>query len=224
MDVLGPATEVDDVGGLTVLGVNPAQFSRSSQLLKRVLDVSLSAAAIVVLLPLLPLVALAIKFDSPGLCSSGSSAWAVEGASSSSSSSERWIRMPRRTASLRAGAEHAWLQLDRDPRVTAVGRFLRVTSIDELPQLWNVLRGEMSLVGPRPMPLPTGRYITGWGLRRHDLTPGLTGMWQVLGRSAVPFEEMIKLDYLYVTNWSIWRDLRILIRTVPVVLGRRGAN
>ena len=121
-------------------------------------------------------------------------------------------------------AEHAWLQLDRDPRVTAVGRFLRVTSIDELPQLWNVLRGEMSLVGPRPMPLPTGQYITGWGLRRHDLTPGLTGMWQILGRSAVPFEEMIKLDYLYVTNWSIWRDLRILIRTVPVVLGRRGAN
>ena len=97
MDVLGPATEVDDVGGLTVLGVNPAQFSRSSQLLKRVLDVSLSAAAIVVLLPLLPLVALAIKFDSRGLCSSGSSAWAVEGASSSSSSSERWSGMPRRT-------------------------------------------------------------------------------------------------------------------------------
>jgi lipopolysaccharide/colanic/teichoic acid biosynthesis glycosyltransferase len=130
-----------------------------------------------------------------------------------------------RVASLQArSAEHAWLQLDRDPRVTAVGRFLRVTSIDELPQLWNVLRGDMSLVGPRPMPLPTGRYITGWGLRRHDLTPGLTGMWQILGRSAVPFEEMIQLDYLYVTNWSIWRDLRILIRTVPVVLGRRGAN
>ena len=226
LDVLGPSTEVDDVRGLTVLGVNPAQFSRSSRLLKRTLDVSLSAAAIFVLLPLLPLVALAIKLDSSGpvffrqkRLGRGGSIFQLIKFRTMVKDAEAQV-----TSLQTNSAERAWLQLDSDPRVTTVGRFLRVTSIDELPQLWNVLRGEMSLVGPRPMPLLTGRYITGWGLRRHDLTPGVTGMWQVLGRSAVPFEEMIKLDYLYVTNWSIWRDMRILIRTVPVVLGRRGAN
>jgi exopolysaccharide biosynthesis polyprenyl glycosylphosphotransferase len=226
IEVLGPSTEVDDVRGLTVLGVNPAQFSRSSQLLKRTLDVSLSAAALVMLLPVLPLVALAIKVDSPGpvffrqkRLGRGGSIFQLIKFRTMVEDAEAQV-----TALQASSAEKAWLKLDRDPRVTAVGRFLRATSIDELPQLWNVLRGEMSLVGPRPMPLITGRYITGWGMRRHDLTPGLTGMWQVLGRSAVPFEEMIKLDYLYVTNWSIWRDVRLLIRTFSVVLCRRGAN
>jgi exopolysaccharide biosynthesis polyprenyl glycosylphosphotransferase len=225
-DVLGPSTEVDDVRGLTVLGVNPAHFPRSSQLLKRTLDVSLSAAAIVVLLPLLPLVALAIKLDSPGPVFFRQKRLGRGGDIFQLIKFRTMVRdAEAQVTDLQANsAEQAWLKLDRDPRVTAVGRFLRVTSIDELPQLWNVLRGEMSLVGPRPMPLLTGRHITGWGLRRHDLTPGLTGMWQVLGRSAVPFEEMIKLDYLYVTNWSIWRDVRLLIRTVSVVLGRHGAN
>ena len=101
--------------------------------------------------------------------------------------------------------------LDHDPRVTRVGRLLRKTSLDELPQLWNVLRGEMSLVGPRPMPLDTDAQINGWGRRRLDLTPGITGLWQVLGRTTIPFDEMIKLDYLYVTNWSLWGDIKLLL-------------
>jgi lipopolysaccharide/colanic/teichoic acid biosynthesis glycosyltransferase len=127
--------------------------------------------------------------------------------------------------SLRARSAHsAWLMLDHDPRVTRVGRFLRKASVDELPQLWNVLRGEMSLVGPRPMPLDTDAQINGWGRRRLDLTPGITGLWQVLGRTTIPFDEMIKLDYLYVTNWSLWGDVKLLLRTVFVVMNRRGAN
>ena len=131
----------------------------------------------------------------------------------------------QRLEELRGESRHAaWLLLANDPRVTRVGRFLRVTSLDELPQLWNVLRGEMSLVGPRPMPLDTDRHIDGWSRRRLDLTPGITGPWQVLGRTAIPFEEMLKLDYIYVTNWSVWGDIRLLIQTVFVVLGRRGAN
>jgi lipopolysaccharide/colanic/teichoic acid biosynthesis glycosyltransferase len=121
-------------------------------------------------------------------------------------------------------ADAAWLRLEHDPRVTRIGRMLRLTSIDELPQLLNVLRGEMSLVGPRPMPLVTGTHISGWAARRHDLMPGITGMWQVLGRASLSFEEMVKLDYVYVTNWSVWRDVRLLLRTIPVVLSRRGAN
>ena len=96
-------------------------------------------------------------------------------------------------------------------------------SIDELPQLWNVLRGEMSLVGPRPFVVHESSQITGWASRRLDITPGITGLWQVLGRNDLPFDEMVKLDYIYVTNWSLWWDLKILGQTIPVVLSRRGA-
>jgi len=110
-----------------------------------------------------------------------------------------------------------------DPRVTRVGRFLRRTSIDELPQLWNVLRGDMSLVGPRPFVVHEANQITGWASRRLDIAPGITGLWQVLGRNDIPFDEMVKLDYIYVTSWSPWWDLKILFQTIPVVLARKGA-
>ena len=92
------------------------------------------------------------------------------------------------------------------------------------PQLVNVLKGDMSLVGPRPMPPAVDEQIDGWGRRRLDLTPGITGLWQVLGRTSIPFEEMIGLDYLYVTNWSLWQDIRLLVRTLPAITGGRGAN
>jgi lipopolysaccharide/colanic/teichoic acid biosynthesis glycosyltransferase len=117
-----------------------------------------------------------------------------------------------------------WLLLDHDPRVTRVGRILRDWSVDELPQLWNVLKGEMSLVGPRPLIESEDRQLLGWRRTRVDLTPGLTGLWQVLGRTRIPFEEMVKLDYLYVTNWSLWTDVRLILRTFPSVLTRRGVN
>jgi len=107
--------------------------------------------------------------------------------------------------------------------VTRVGRILRRFSLDELPQLVNVLKGEMSIVGPRPLILDEDRYVERWARRRLSLRPGITGLWQVLGASDIPFEEMTKLDYLYVTNWSLWWDLKILCQTIPVVLGRRGA-
>jgi exopolysaccharide biosynthesis polyprenyl glycosylphosphotransferase len=226
LDVLGPSTEVDELEGMTVLAVNPAHFCRSSSWLKRGLDLTLSAAGLLVLLPLLPFVALAIKLDSSGpvffrqqrLGRGGRTFELIKLRTMVLDAEERLMDLQPHSA------HAAWLLLDRDPRVTKLGRFLRVTSIDELPQLWNVLRGEMSLVGPRPMPLATGEHISDWGRRRHDLTPGLTGMWQVLGRTSIPFEEMLKLDYLYVTNWSVWRDVRLLLRTVSVVLTRRGAN
>src|SRR5262249_15117580 len=114
-------------------------------------------------------------------------------------------------------------KMAKDPRITRVGAFLRRTSIDELPQLWNVVRGEMSLVGPRPFVVHEADQITGWAGRRTDITPGITGLWQILGRNDLTFDEMTKLDYVYVTNWSLWWDLKILLRTIPVVLARRGA-
>jgi lipopolysaccharide/colanic/teichoic acid biosynthesis glycosyltransferase len=116
-----------------------------------------------------------------------------------------------------------WLLIDDDPRITRVGRLLRLASLDELPELWNVLKGEMSLVGPRPFVVHESERITGWAGRRLETTPGITGLWQVLGRNDIPFEEMVKLDYVYVTNWSLWWDIKILCQTIPVVLARRGA-
>jgi exopolysaccharide biosynthesis polyprenyl glycosylphosphotransferase len=226
VDALGPSTELDDLEGLMLLAVNPARFSWSSRLLKRSLDLAVSAAVLPVFLLLLPLVAGAIKLDSPGPVFFRQERLGRGG--------RRFKILKLRTmvadAEARVGelqvqsAHPAWLVLDQDPRVTRVGRFLRLTSIDELPQFWNVLRGEMSLVGPRPMPVATDPYINGWGRRRLDLTPGITGLWQVMGRASVSFEEMLKLDYLYVTNWTVWGDVRLLMRTVAVVLTRQGAN
>jgi lipopolysaccharide/colanic/teichoic acid biosynthesis glycosyltransferase len=113
-------------------------------------------------------------------------------------------------------------KMERDPRITRVGRFLRGTSLDELPQLFNVLAGQMSLVGPRPLVVDEDTKITGAHRGRLRLTPGMTGAWQILGSSRVPMEEMVKLDHLYVSSWSLWSDVQILLRTVPYVMSRRG--
>jgi lipopolysaccharide/colanic/teichoic acid biosynthesis glycosyltransferase len=110
-----------------------------------------------------------------------------------------------------------------DPRVTRLGRFLRVTSIDELPQLFNVVAGQMSLVGPRPLPIREQQQIRGWHRRRLSMKPGITGPWQISGRNDVSFEQWMKLDLAYVDGWSLATDLRILIKTIPALLRRRGA-
>jgi lipopolysaccharide/colanic/teichoic acid biosynthesis glycosyltransferase len=109
-----------------------------------------------------------------------------------------------------------------DPRITRVGRVIRRLHIDEIPQLVNVVRGDMSLVGPRPLPLDEDRRIEGWHRRRLDLRPGITGPWQVLGSSRIPISEMVQLDYQYVANLSLWNDIRILLLTVPQIARRRG--
>jgi lipopolysaccharide/colanic/teichoic acid biosynthesis glycosyltransferase len=105
-----------------------------------------------------------------------------------------------------------------DPRVTRVGAVLRRYSLDELPQLLNVLKGEMSLVGPRPLILNEDEFVEAWARQRLALRPGITGLWQVIGRTDIPFSEMVALDYLYVTNWTLAGDLKILARTIPAIL------
>jgi exopolysaccharide biosynthesis polyprenyl glycosylphosphotransferase len=226
VDVIGPSVEIDDVEGITLLGLNPIALTRSSLFLKRTLDITLASAALVLTAPLLAAIAIAIKATSPGPVVF--SQWRA-------GRRERHFRMHKfrtmvadaetRLEELRNLSAHpAWLLVQDDPRITRVGKYLRHTSLDELPQLWNVIKGDMSLVGPRPMPLDVDEKISGWGRRRLDLTPGITGLWQVLGRTNIPFEEMVKLDYLYVTNWSLWQDVRLLLHTLPAVLRRRGVN
>jgi exopolysaccharide biosynthesis polyprenyl glycosylphosphotransferase len=223
---LGPAVEVDDVQGVTVLGINPPVLSRSSRWVKRGLDVLGAALSLLLVFPVLGVLALLVILDSRGPAlfrqeriGQGGRRFLLLKLRTMTRDAEQ-----RRTQLLTESKDPGWLHLDHDPRITRVGRFLRLTSLDELPQLWNVLRGDMSLVGPRPLVPEEDSLVDGWARGRLDLTPGITGLWQVLGRTSIPFEEMVKLDYLYVTNWSLWGDVRLILRTLPVVLRRDGAN
>jgi lipopolysaccharide/colanic/teichoic acid biosynthesis glycosyltransferase len=120
-------------------------------------------------------------------------------------------------------ASGALFKIRDDPRVTRVGRLLRRYSLDELPNLLNVLRGEMSLVGPRPLPLRDYALLDEWHRRRYNVLPGITGLWQVAGRSDLTFDDLVRLDFYYLENWSIWLDISILVKTPLAVLARRGA-
>jgi lipopolysaccharide/colanic/teichoic acid biosynthesis glycosyltransferase len=191
------------------------------------MDIAGATAGFILLSPLLLAIAAAIKLTSPGpvlfrqrrvgRANAVFTMWKfrtmVHGAH----------RMQSDLAHLNEMEGGHMFKITDDPRVTTVGRILRRASLDELPQLWNVLRGEMSLVGPRPLVPAENDQVIGWHRTRLDLTPGLTGPWQVMGRNAIPFQEMVKLDYLYVTDWSLWSDVKLLLRTLPVVVGRRGA-
>ena len=120
-------------------------------------------------------------------------------------------------------ADGALFKIRDDPRMTPVGRFLRRFSLDELPQLFNVVRGEMSLVGPRPLPSRDYARLEDWHKKRYLVMPGITGLWQVSGRSDLDFDDLVRLDFLYLERWSVFLDLSILVKTVPAVFLRRGS-
>jgi exopolysaccharide biosynthesis polyprenyl glycosylphosphotransferase len=224
LEVVGTSIEIDDVHGLTLLGVRRFGLSRSSAVLKRSFDAAGAALALLVLAPVLALLAVLIRLDSPGPALYRQTR---VGRNGRPFTMWKFRTMVEGADALKAELEalneaDGLFKIADDPRTTRVGRWLRRYSLDELPQLVNVLRGEMSLVGPRPLVADDDARITGVGRRRLYLTPGMTGHWQILGSARVPLTEMIKLDYLYVAGWSLWSDVRILLRTIPYVLARRG--
>ena len=226
-DVVGPGMAVHSVEGLPLLGLPPLRLARSSRLLKRTMDLAVSAAALVCLAPVLVVVALLVKLDSRGpvlfrqvRMGFGSQTFRIwKFRTMSVDAEERKADVVHLNKHL--GGDVRMFKVKDDPRVTRLGRFLRKTSLDELPQLLNVFVGQMSLVGPRPLILDEDQHVQNWARKRLDLKPGMTGLWQVLGRSDIPFEEMVKLDYMYVTGWSLKTDLQLIARTVPVAFGRR---
>ena len=218
--------DVDDLGGVPLIGVRPVGMARGARLMKRAIDVIGALIGLTVGAPLLGLIALAIRLDSPGPILFRQTRVGTNGK----------LFPIYKFRSMRVGAEAEVAQLwkmneadgplfkiQNDPRLTRVGRLLRRTSLDELPQLWNVLRGEMSLVGPRPpIPAEVEQYMV-WHKKRLEARPGMTGLWQVSGRSNLTFDEMVLLDIYYIENWSLWLDLKILLRTIPQILLGRGA-
>ena len=227
-EALGPHATMHAAEGLPLIGLPPAHWSRSALLLKRAMDISLSFAALVVLAPVFLVIAAAIKLDSRGpvifrqvRMGRGDSRFEILKFRTMVVDADAH-KAEVAHLNKHAGVDERMFKAPNDPRVTRVGRILRRFSLDELPQLVNVLRGEMSLVGPRPLIPEEHRHVYGWGLSRLDLKPGITGLWQILGADDIPFGEMVGLDHRYVTTWSLFEDVRILLRTFPVVL--RGAG
>lgn len=224
---LSSAISVEGVAGLTLLAYRPSSHRGAGWICKRVFDVALASLLLVLGAPFFALVALAIKLDSRGpvlfkqvRIGRGGRVFRLFKFRSMVPDAE--IRLTEI-----AGANEAdgpYFKCTRDPRVTRVGRFIRRTSIDELPQLLNVIKGEMSLVGPRPaLPAEVAEFPD-WFRHRLEVPPGLTGLWQVSGRFLLPFHEAARLDVFYVDHWSFGLDLKILARTPTVVLTGRGAR
>ncbi|MDP9134707.1 MAG: exopolysaccharide biosynthesis polyprenyl glycosylphosphotransferase [Actinomycetota bacterium] len=223
LEAAGSAVEFEDIDGMSMLGLRPFGLSRSSRLLKRGLDIAAASIGLVAVAPVLAGVALAIRLESRGPVFFRQVRVGRDGRHF------RIFKFRSMCIDAESQKEHlrslnevgdGMFKISEDPRVTRVGRFLRRTSLDELPQIFNVLRGEMSLVGPRPLVIDEDELVQGLDRSRLHLTPGMTGPWQVLG-VRVPMAEMIAIDYLYVAGWSLWLDVKLLMRTARHVL-RRG--
>jgi exopolysaccharide biosynthesis polyprenyl glycosylphosphotransferase len=225
-DILPPELARNSIEGIPLLAAPRFRLSRAARVSKRALDLVLSLVALVVLAPVLLAISILIKLDSRGPAmftqlrmGFGERPFRMHKfRTMQTDADERKGEVAHLNEHARPGGDPRMFKIRFDPRVTRVGRLLRRYSLDELPQLLNVVKGEMSLIGPRPLILEEDRFIEHWARKRLLLKPGMTGLWQVVGRSAIPFEEMVRLDYLYVTNWSLARDLRILVRTIPSVL------
>jgi len=228
-EVLSPAADIHSVEGLPMLGLPPTRLSSSDRVVKRAVDLVGAIIGLVVFAPLFVLLILAIRLDSRGPAffrqvrmgarDSTFKIWKFR--TMVADADKQKHEFAHLNKHLSPGGDPRMFKIDDDPRMTRLGGLLRRYSIDEFPQLFNVVRGQMSLVGPRPLILDEHAHVLNWGQRRLDLKPGMTGLWQVLGRDEIGFEEMVRLDYVYVTGWSLLGDLKLIFRTLPAPLAVR---
>ena len=226
MEILLQRAEFRPGMAVPLFTLQPPVFAGLDFAIKRVFDLAVSVVLLLALSPVLIAAGLAIKLTSKGPLLYRSRRPGIgerpfdclkfrtmrEDADAQMSSLEQYNE-----------ASGALFKMRKDPRVTAVGHYLRRFSIDELPQLWNVLRGDMSLVGPRPLPQRDFDLLEDWHRQRYQVLPGITGLWQVSGRSDLDFDDLVRLDFVYLERWSVGLDLLILLKTFPAVLARRGA-
>jgi len=212
--------------GVPLFELRPPVFVGAQWAVKRAFDLIVSAFVIVVGMPLWLAIAAAIKLTSRGPVFYPDSRI---GLGEQTFEMIKFRTMVAGAADQQAElepeneAEGALFKIRDDPRVTPVGRLLRRFSLDELPNMLNVVRGQMSLVGPRPLPLRDHALLEDWHRKRSNVLPGMTGLWQISGRSDLSFDDLVRLDFFYLENWSIWLDISILAKTVPAVIGSRGA-
>jgi exopolysaccharide biosynthesis polyprenyl glycosylphosphotransferase len=228
-EVLGTNAQLHTIEGIPLVGLPIPRLSHSERMLKRSLDFTGAALGLILLSPLLLTTAVLIKLDSRGpvffrqvRMGAGDRTFRVIKFRTMIQDAETRKRELAHL-NMHLGADARMFKVPNDPRITRIGAFLRRWRIDELPQLFNVVRGEMSLVGPRPLILDEDQHVERWARQRLNLKPGMTGLWQVLGASDIPFDEMTKLDYLYVTNWSLREDLRLIMLTLPAMARERAA-
>lgn len=219
-------SEAEELHGLTLMHLPTASLGPSAQMMKRVMDVTLATLALIAASPVLLIIGLAIKLDTRGPVffrqeRSGRAGEPFRIFKFRSMTADAWQR--RESVASLNESDGPLFKMESDPRVTRVGAFIRKTSLDELPQLINVVRGEMSLVGPRPLPTEEADRIDGVGLARLDAKPGITGLWQVCGRSDLSYADLQHLDSVYVRSWSLMWDIRIIAKTPRVVFARSGA-
>jgi exopolysaccharide biosynthesis polyprenyl glycosylphosphotransferase len=225
-EVLSSRVAVQTMHGVTALALRPVRLTGAQAAAKRVFDVVLGSLAVVILSPFMLVIAVAVRMTSSGPALYRQQRVGQRG--------RPFTMVKFRTMVLHAdeavdrlreahGIQGVMFKLEDDPRVTGFGRWLRRWSLDELPQLFNVIRGEMSLVGPRPpLPAEVSQYDE-WQFDRLEVPPGMTGLWQVSGRSELTFDDCVRLDLFYIENWSLAYDLYIVGKTLPVIVSKRGA-
>ena len=226
MEILTDRAEFVPGVSVPLFTLRPPVFEGAQFALKRSFDLVIASLLLIVLSPVLAVIALAVRLSSRGPVIYRSRRPGIAG---QPFDCLKFRTMYENADQAQEALEEfnelsgALFKIRDDPRLTPVGRMLRRFSIDELPQLWNVIRSDMSLVGPRPLPMRDFARLEEWHKKRYLVLPGITGLWQVSGRAELDFDDLVRLDFLYLERWSIFLDLSILLKTIPAVLTRRGA-